>query len=81
MPHQPSFGEMKRVVDVVLTCAFAGLTHAAPSFTLSVDWSSGGLNVTNFPTHGFGVRKVEAFVYPPDGVTYAFADIVNYTDG
>eukprot|EP00947_MAST-08B_sp_MAST-8B-sp1_P000881 g881.t1 len=48
---------------------------------MAVDWASGGLNRTSFPTEpGFGVRKVEAFVWPADNVTYAVADIVNYSD-
>jgi hypothetical protein len=48
-------------------------------FQFAVDWGSGNAS-TSFPTLGrFGVRKVEAFFYPPDGKTYAYADIVNYT--
>ena len=30
-------------------------------------------------TANFSVRKLEAFHYPPDGKTYAYADIVNYS--
>jgi hypothetical protein len=48
-------------------------------FQFTVDWNSGNSS-TSFPTLGrFGIRKVEAFVYPKDGKTYAYADIVNYT--
>lgn len=48
-------------------------------FEFAVDWSSASA-ATSMPTLGrFGVRKVEAFVYPQDGKTYAYADIVNYT--
>ena len=66
------------------------------NLSFSVDWESGGEN-TSFPTGGaFGVRKVEAFFYPPDGSFYAYppprntatrrlpagryADVVNFTD-
>jgi hypothetical protein len=42
--------------------------------------ATSGNATTSFPTLGrFGVRKVEAFVYEPDGRTYAYADVVNYT--
>ena len=48
-------------------------------FSLAVDWASGG-PATTLPTANFSVRKLEAFHYPPDGRTYAYADIVNYSD-
>ena len=47
---------------VVLTAAAAlarAASGSAPSFTFSVDWSSGGLNATDFPTHGFGVPELQ----------------------
>lgn len=51
----------------------------ASCFQFVPDWTTGNVS-TSFPTLGrFGVRKVEAFVYPADGRTYAYADIVNYT--
>eukprot|EP00039_Didymoeca_costata_P006853 m.94065 g.94065 ORF g.94065 m.94065 type:complete len:182 (-) comp13425_c0_seq1:701-1246(-) len=48
-------------------------------FTFTVDWASGSTQST-LPTFGFAVRKLEAIVYPEDGHTYAYVDIVNYTD-
>jgi hypothetical protein len=30
--------------------------------------------------HPLQVRKIEAIFYPPDGKTYAYVDIVNFTD-
>lgn len=48
-------------------------------FTFLVDWPSGSQQTT-FPTQNFSVRKVEAFVYPSDGKTYAYVDVVNYSD-
>eukprot|EP00937_MAST-01D_sp_MAST-1D-sp2_P005452 g5452.t1 len=65
--------------SVLLVAAGACCGAASPSFNFVVDWSSGGAN-TSFPTTKFGVRKVEAFVYPLDGTTYAYADVVNYSD-
>lgn len=49
------------------------------SFQFGFDPSSGG-NETAFPVDGFAVRKMEAFVWPTDNITYAYADIINYTD-
>lgn len=48
-------------------------------FSFSANWSSGG-PATTLPAANFGVRKVEFIYYKPDGMTYAYADIVNYTD-
>ena len=52
---------------------------AGAAFSFAVDWSSGNASST-LPHPSFSVRKLEAFVYPADGKTYAYADIVNYTD-
>lgn len=57
-------------------------TPPAPTFVdfdFGANWSSGG-PATTLPTSGFGVRKVEFIYYEPDGITYAYADIINYTD-
>jgi hypothetical protein len=47
-------------------------------FSFQPDWASGG-PTTTLPTSNFSVRKLEAVRYR-DGRTYAFADIVNFTD-
>merc|ERR1712205_231762 len=60
---------------LALVLSWSAACHA---FNFTVDWASASLS-NSFPTYQFGVRKVEAFVYPPDGHTYAYADIVNYT--
>ena len=49
------------------------------SFTFEVDWASGSA-ATTLPTTNFSVRKLEAVYYPPDRRTYAYVDIVNYSD-
>jgi hypothetical protein len=49
------------------------------TFNFSANWSSGG-PATTLPAVGFAVRKVEFVYYPKDGYTYAYADIINYTD-
>jgi len=61
-----------------LTTASKQSQNCPNCFNFTVDWKS-GTAATSFPTKGFGVRKVEAFVYPLDGKTYAYADIVKYT--
>jgi hypothetical protein len=48
-------------------------------FSFTVDWSSGGA-ATTLPAPTFAVRKLEALVWPKDNRTYAYADIVNYSD-
>lgn len=48
-------------------------------FNFTVDWSSGSAAST-LPTFNFSVRKVEYVYYPADAHTYAYADIVNFTD-
>ena len=52
---------------------------SSPAFAFGVDWTSGGA-ATTLPAPTFAVRKLEAFVWPLDNRTYAYADIVNYTD-
>ena len=81
-PPEKEAGCVSGVKNV--TAYLAGAPAPAPCsgpscFQFAVDWDSGNSS-TAFPTLGrFGVRKVEAFVYPKDGRTYAYADIVNYT--
>jgi hypothetical protein len=52
---------------------------SADVFSFAVDWSSGGA-ATTLPAPTFAVRKLEAFVWPKDNRTYAYGDIVNYSD-
>ena len=60
---------------------FVGTTagDSAMAFGFDVDWGTGGA-ATTLPVHSFAVRKLEAFVWPTDNRTYAYADIVNYSD-
>ena len=66
------------------TSSVSGFTRSGsspgtpPAFKLGVEWSSGGA-ATTLPAPTFAVRKLEAFVWT-DNRTYAYADIVNYTD-
>ena len=46
-------------------------------FNFSVAWKSGGVHST-LPMANFSVRKVEYLHYPPDGRTYAYADVVGF---
>ena len=39
-----------------------------------------GSQASSLPADTFAVRKVQFVYYPPDGRTYAYADVVNYTD-
>ena len=55
-------------------------TLACPHcFNISVDWASGS-PATSLPAPSFSVRKLEVIVYPGDGRTYGYADIVNFSD-
>ena len=70
------------VVAAVLARSFAEDVSdaAAPEpWSFEVDWASGG-PATTLPAPTFSVRKLEAFHYPKDGRTYAYADIVHFTD-
>jgi hypothetical protein len=61
------------------TVASADFTQTT-SFKFEVDWSSGGVETT-LPIGGnFSVCKLEAVFYPPDGKTYAYVDVVNFSD-
>ena len=51
----------------------------ATSFKFEVDWSSGG-TATTLPIANFSVCKLEAVFYPPDGKTYAYVDVVSFSD-
>ena len=51
----------------------------ADCFTFTADWASGSA-ATTLTTGNFSVRKTEFMYYPPDGRTYAYCDIVNFTD-
>jgi hypothetical protein len=61
-----------------------GVCTGPACFDFDVDWSSGGPNTTlpgcskNVPR--CSVRKLEAVYYPPDGKTYAYVDIVNFSN-
>jgi len=46
------------------------------SFAVHVNWSTG----SPLPTYNFSVRQLNAVVWPPDGRTYAFADIIPFWD-
>lgn len=48
-------------------------------FRFTPDWMTGGA-ATTLPTGNFSVRKLEAIHYPADGRTYAYVDIVNFSD-
>jgi hypothetical protein len=53
-------------------------------FSFDAVWSSGGLATTlpgcDATTPTCSVRKLEAVYYPADGRTYAYVDIVNFTN-
>lgn len=44
------------------------------SFAVSVDWAAGSA----LPTYNFSIRQLNAVVWPADGRTYAYADIVSF---
>ena len=46
------------------------------SFGVSVDWVAG----SPLPTYNFSVRQLNAIVWPADGHTYAYTDIVPFSD-
>ena len=56
----------------------AGTSACTNCFNMSLSWHSGSA-ATTLPMLDFSVRKLEGFVYT-DGRTYAYADIVNFTD-
>ena len=53
--------------------------NVAQRDTTQVDWSSGSA-ATTLPIANFSACKLEAVYYPPDGKTYAYADVVDFND-
>ena len=68
----PSSRKWYRLVPL---CALALATDVR--FALDVDWSSGS-RTTSLPTANFSTRKTTFLVWPGDGRTYAYADIVAF---
>ena len=48
-------------------------------FGFQPGWASGS-PATTLPNANFSVRKMQAIYYPRDGMTYAYVDVVNFTD-
>ena len=53
--------------------------NTSTAFTFTYDAASGS-PATTLPAPSFSVRKVQAIYYPADNRTYAYADIVNFSD-
>ena len=70
---------LQQLLHLAAAPAAAAAAAAALNFTFAVNWSSGGPDTT-LPAAGFAVRKVEFIYYAPDRRTYAYADVINYTD-
>jgi len=84
MPPQPSPMLALWLAAATTTSAAASPTPATTlacphCFNISVDWASGS-PATSLPAPSFSVRKLEVIVYPGDGRTYGYADIVNFSD-
>ena len=76
-----SFTTAPLILAMVLPSAGACPPGAHTCFSFGVDWSSGDASSTLPSTNlSFSVRKLEAVYYPPDGKTYAYVDVVNFSD-
>jgi hypothetical protein len=91
-PAETECGGPSRLLAFMYSCSTAPPPPTPPApptppspctgpycFTFSYDVAS-GTAATTLPTANFSVRKLEAIYYPPDKRTYAYVDIVNYSD-
>ena len=72
---EPEVGLVSGVKDPT---AF-GKCNDPTCFDFLVDWTSGSA-ATTLTTGNFSVKKFEAVFYPPDGKTYAYVDVVDFSD-
>merc|ERR1712166_268070 len=79
MGSESGSGMWPLVLALLWSVANACPPGADNCFSFEVDWSSGGAETT-LPIANFSVCKLEALFYPPDGRTYAYVDVVNFSD-